>query len=102
VLGLDNIITYIPALNTILNLGSLFESHADIAQARIMYSKALIRYKKVFGPDYLKSRSLRDELSALYTTVKNKVFVGVEKHIDNLQEGLSHLGIKNPFKIKTA
>ncbi len=65
VLGLDNIITYIPALNTTLNLGFLFESQADIAKARIMYSKALIRYEKVFGPDHLKSHSLWDELIAL-------------------------------------
>ena len=50
--GVDNATTYPPALNTISNLGPLFERQADIAKARTMYSKALSGYKKVFGPDH--------------------------------------------------
>ena len=41
-LGVDNAMTYIPALNAIWGLGSLFKRQADLAKARIMHSKALI------------------------------------------------------------
>jgi tetratricopeptide (TPR) repeat protein len=34
--GVDNVTTYPPALNTIKNLGSLFEYRSDIAKARTM------------------------------------------------------------------
>jgi hypothetical protein len=57
-IGLDNITTYILALNTILNLGILFERQADLAKARTMFSKVLCRYEKVFGLDYAKSETL--------------------------------------------
>jgi hypothetical protein len=40
-LGADNIMTYIPALNTLWGLGSLFKRQADYAKARIIYSKAM-------------------------------------------------------------
>jgi hypothetical protein len=86
VLGLDNIITYILALNTILNLGFFFERQANITKARIIYSKALIRSKKVFGPDYLKSRSLRDKFSALDAVIENKALVGVKVRTQEDQE----------------
>lgn len=36
-LGVENITTFIPALNTLWGLGSLFEHQADYAKARIMY-----------------------------------------------------------------
>ncbi|KAH6694924.1 hypothetical protein BKA61DRAFT_683382 [Leptodontidium sp. MPI-SDFR-AT-0119] len=58
--GPDNIITYVPALNTILYLGRLFERQADLAKARTMFSKALRGYKQVFGPNHAKSETLRD------------------------------------------
>ena len=64
-LGADNITTYIPALNTIWNLGSLFKLQADFAKARIMYSKALAGYEKVVGPNHPKCQSLRESLQAL-------------------------------------
>ena len=41
-LGVDSAATYIPALNAIWGLGSLFKRQADLARARIMYSNALI------------------------------------------------------------
>jgi len=41
-LGADSATTYIPALNAIWGLSSLFERQADLAKARIMHSKALI------------------------------------------------------------
>jgi hypothetical protein len=63
--GKDNISTYPPALNTIGNLGSLFERQGDIANARSMYSKAFIGNKIVFGPRYPRSQSLRDKVDAL-------------------------------------
>jgi hypothetical protein len=40
-IGADGITTYIPALNTIQNLGFLFELRVDFVKARIMYSNAL-------------------------------------------------------------
>jgi hypothetical protein len=39
-LGPDNIMTYIPALNTLWGLGSLFKHQADYTKARIIYSNA--------------------------------------------------------------
>jgi hypothetical protein len=84
VLGSDNIITYIPALNTILNLASLYKRQADIAKTRIMYSKALIGYRKVFGPNHPESRGLRENLSALDAVVENRSLIGVEEPVDDL------------------
>jgi hypothetical protein len=57
--------TYIPALQAIWNFGSLFECQGDLANARMMYSKALVGCEKVVGRDYPKSSSLRDKLYAL-------------------------------------
>jgi tetratricopeptide (TPR) repeat protein len=91
-LGADNIITYIPALNTILGLGSLFERQADIAKARIMYSKASIGYEKVVGPDHPRSQSLRDKLHALDAVMENRALIEVEDPVNNPQGGPSHLG----------
>src|SRR5271170_1847115 len=64
-LSVDNVTTYIPALNTIWAFGSLFERQADLAKARIMYSKALVGYDKVVGPDHPRSQSLQDNIRAL-------------------------------------
>jgi hypothetical protein len=61
-LGVENITTYIPALNTIWNLGSLYKDETDLAKARIMYLKALAGYEKVVGPNHPKSYSLRESL----------------------------------------
>jgi hypothetical protein len=71
-LGAENITTYIPALNTIWDLSSLFEEETDLAKARIMYSKALAGYEKVFGPNHPKSHSLRENLRALDTPTGKK------------------------------
>jgi tetratricopeptide (TPR) repeat protein len=53
-LGVHNTTTYIPALNTLWGLSSLFKLQADFTNARIMYSKALVEYEKVVGPDHSK------------------------------------------------
>jgi hypothetical protein len=71
-LGVENITTYILALNTIWNLGSLFEEGTDLAKARIMYSKALAGYEKVMGPNHPESHSLRESLQALDTLTGKK------------------------------
>ncbi|KAL5321359.1 hypothetical protein ACEPPN_009315 [Leptodophora sp. 'Broadleaf-Isolate-01'] len=76
-LGADNIITYVPALNTMWGFGSLFERQADIAKARTMYSKASLGYEKVFGPEHPKSQRLRRKLCALDAVVENRALVGV-------------------------
>jgi hypothetical protein len=64
-LSVENITTYIPALNTIWNLGSLYKDEIDLVKARIIYLKALAGYEKVFGPNYPKSHRLRDSIRAL-------------------------------------
>ncbi|KAH9203165.1 hypothetical protein DL95DRAFT_255345, partial [Leptodontidium sp. 2 PMI_412] len=61
-IGPDNIITYIPALNTIWGFGYLFELQADITKARTMFAKALCGFEQVFGPEHAKSKTLRDKL----------------------------------------
>jgi len=101
ILDSDKIIIYIPALNTIWNLGSFFESQADITKARTMYSKALIRYEKVFGPDHLESRTMQDKLSALDVVIESRTLVEVKDLVDNLQKASLHLSVKEtPLKSK--
>jgi Tfp pilus assembly protein PilF len=95
-IGPDNIITYVPALDTSLNLGVLFERQADLAKARTMFSKALRGYKLVFGPEHAKSKTLRDKLYALDDVVANKALVEIEERADDLPIGSSHPGIKKP------
>ena len=88
-------------LNTISNLGLLFEGQTDIAKARMMYSKALVGCEKVFGPDHPRSQGLRDNLRALDAVVENKALIGVEESINNLQGGPSHLVAEGtPLKSK--
>jgi calcineurin-like phosphoesterase family protein len=71
-LGVENITTYIPALNTIWNFGLLFEEENDLVKARVMYSKALTGYEKVVGPNHPKSHSIRERLRALDTSTGEK------------------------------
>jgi tetratricopeptide (TPR) repeat protein len=96
-----NIITYVPALNTMWCLGSLFAIQADIAKARTMYSKALLGYEQVFGPKHAESKTLRERLYALDAVVQKKAPVETEERAEDLQVGLSHLGIeKNTSRSK--
>jgi tetratricopeptide (TPR) repeat protein len=96
-----NIITYVPALNTMWCLGSLFEIQADIAKARTMYSKALLGYEQVFGPKHAESKTLRERIYALDAVVQKKAPVETEERAEDLQVGLSHLGIeKNTSRSK--
>jgi hypothetical protein len=92
-IGLDNIITYVPALNTTLNLGLLFECQADLAKVRTMFSKALRGYEQVFGPKHAKSETLRNKLCALDAVVENEAPVEIEERADDLQIRPSYLGI---------
>jgi len=90
--GINNTSTFIPALNTIWDLGSLFEHQADIAKARTMYLKIPIEYEKIFGPNHSKSQNLRDKLHALDVMIENKALVKIEDPVNNPQGGPSHLG----------
>ncbi|KAM3066498.1 hypothetical protein ACMFMG_011996 [Clarireedia jacksonii] len=85
VLSTDNIINYVPALNTIWNFGSLFEHQADIAKARAMYSKALLGYEQVCGPEHPESQSSRHKLCALDAILLNRALLKVEEPVDDLQ-----------------
>jgi hypothetical protein len=99
--GTDNTSTYIPALNTIWALGSLFERQTDLAKARIMYSKALVGYEKVVGPDHPRSQSLRDNLQALDTVTENGALKDVEERVNNSRGETSRLGVERaPSKSK--
>ena len=69
-IGTDNITTFIPALNTLWGLGSLFEHQADYAKAIIIYSKAFAEYEKVVGPDHPRCQSLHQILQDLDTRTK--------------------------------
>ena len=94
-LGTDNVITYVPALNTIWGFGSLFERQANIVKARTMYSKALLGYEQVYGPEHTKSETLRNKLCAL-SVAENKAWVEIEERADDPQVGPSHLNIRVP------
>ena len=59
-----------------------------------MYSKALVGYEKVRGPDHLRSRSLRDKLHALDTEIGNKALVDAREPVNKFQGETSHLGAK--------
>jgi hypothetical protein len=65
--------TYIPALNTLWGLGSLFKRQADYAKARIIYSKALVGYEKAVGPDHLSCQRLREIHQALNTVGEKRL-----------------------------
>jgi hypothetical protein len=92
----DNIITYVPALNTMWGFGCLFEVQADLTKTRTMYTKALGGYEQVFGPEHAKSKILRDKLYVLDTVFENKASVEVQEHVGDLPTGLSHPSIKYP------
>jgi hypothetical protein len=81
-IGADGITTYIPALNTIQNLGSLFELQADFAKARIMYSKALAGYKAI-GPNHPRCQSLENFLQDLDTRTKTEAIKGTKEPASN-------------------
>lgn len=93
----DDITTYISALNTFLNFGLLFEYYADLAKASTMFSKALRKYKKVFGFDYVKSKTLWDKLCALNTVLKNKGPVEIKEYVEELPTGSSLDNNKPPL-----
>jgi hypothetical protein len=78
-------------------VGPLFTkncSQADLAKARIMYSRALVGYDKVIGPDHPRSRSLQDNLCALNTVTENKALIDVREPVNKFQRETSLLGAK--------
>ena len=59
-----------------------------------MYSKALVGYEKIGGPDNLKSQSLRDDLCALDTVIENNALIDVRVPVNKCQGETSYLGAK--------
>lgn len=59
-----------------------------------MYSKALVGYEKVCGPNHLRSRRLRDNLRALDTIIENKALIDVREPVNNFQGEMLHPGAK--------
>jgi tetratricopeptide (TPR) repeat protein len=68
--GSERVSTYVPALKTMWALGSLSVSQGHVDEARAWYSKALLGYEKVFGVDFFKCQSLRNNLAALQMAEK--------------------------------
>ena len=77
-LGPENAAFYIPALNTVYNLGILFSSRGDVDRARAMYSRALAGYRRVVGHDDLRCQKLHDHLIASQTSGKTDVLADAE------------------------
>ena len=77
-LGPEIAASYVPALNTVYNLGLLFASQGDIDRARAMYSRALLGYQRVFGHDHPRCQSLRGCLANLETSSKADASVDIE------------------------
>jgi hypothetical protein len=86
-LGADNI----SALNSLLGLGSLFKLQADFTNARIMYSKALVGYEKVVGPDHSKCQSLREILQTLNSVTEKRGHERQEESVNNSGRETSRL-----------
>ena len=72
--GTANTTIYLPALNTIQNLSSLFERQADMRKARAMYSEAPGGYENAVGANDSRSQSLRDRLCALDAMAEERVW----------------------------
>jgi hypothetical protein len=70
--------TFIPALNTIWGIGSVFEYQGNLENARIMYSKALVGYEKVVASHDLRLKKLRDRLRALDSVTDSEVLKALE------------------------
>ncbi|KAH8589507.1 hypothetical protein B0O99DRAFT_636659 [Bisporella sp. PMI_857] len=90
-LGVNNITTYIPALNTFWALASLFERQADFTNAKIMYSKALAGYEKVVAPNHPSCQSLRGTLQALHIVAEKEAIKGINKSVNNSYRETSSL-----------
>jgi hypothetical protein len=65
-------------LRTVNNLGNLYKSQSKLAEARIMYLKALEGYQKVIGYDHPKCRRLQEKLNALDTKMEDNVLINME------------------------
>jgi len=61
--GPRDTLTFIPVLNTIWGLASLFDRQDKVAEAGAMHSKALSGYHKVFGNDHPRCQTLREKLN---------------------------------------
>lgn len=93
-LSIDNITTYIPALNKLWGLGFLFKRQADFTKARIMYLKALAGYEKVVGPEHPKCQSLQEILQDLETITKGEAIKGREEPANDPQGNVLRLDSK--------
>ena len=64
-IGPENILTFMPALNTMFNLAHLFDRQDKVRDARTLYLKALSGFQKVVGDDHSMCQALRNNLAAL-------------------------------------
>jgi hypothetical protein len=65
-----------------------------------MFAKALYKYKQVFGPEYAKSKTLRDKLYILDAIIKNKALVEIEEQTENVLTGSAPSINKPPLTLK--
>ncbi|KAF2711453.1 FabD/lysophospholipase-like protein [Pleomassaria siparia CBS 279.74] len=66
--GKESVEQYPRALDTIENMGILYEEQGEYTKARAMYSKALLGRQKAFGPSSYKCRRLESRMDALSTS----------------------------------
>jgi len=64
-LGLELVLSYLPALNTMFVLGDLFSQTDRKDMAKAMYNRALSGFTTVQGPSSNQCRQLQDRLQAL-------------------------------------
>jgi hypothetical protein len=66
-LDIETVKTYIPALNTVWNLGSLFQTRKELPNAEQMYRKALAGFQVVLGASCTQSQELERALESVDT-----------------------------------
>ena len=59
-----------------------------------MYSRALVGYEKVVGPDHPRCQSLREILQALNTVAEKEAMKGIEESANNSYRETSRLDSK--------
>jgi hypothetical protein len=57
-----------------------------------MYSKALVGFERVVGPDHSMSQRLRERLQTLDAMMENKVLEDVDEPLNNSSRKTSRLG----------
>ena len=71
-LGLESILHNLPALNIAYNLGHLHSNLGERDKAKLMDSRAQVRYETVFGNDHERCKDVGARLCDLATHTKKE------------------------------